>query len=181
MVRKVRLATFILVVLALLLGVTALTVAAAGPTNNNTNAAGTANSSNNAAGLMNIDLQHAMPINNQPFTIPANTVLWYSFNYTGGHPGSPAAVTVMLLNGNRGNLAFSVWTPEQAADMTNQKAIGKGTPVKLNCNLQTCPSTDLVWNGAFFASGTYYVEVFNPNSNAVTATLTVQGGNVTLQ
>lgn len=157
MLQKVRLITVFLVALALLIGASP-PVSATGPTN--------------------IDLQHAQPINNQQMTFPANSVLWFSFYYPGGSVGNRPPVTAMLLNGNAGHLAFKVWTPEQAADMTNQVAIGQGTPVNVNCRIRTCPSADLQWEGAFFTAGTYYLEVFNNNPNDVVGTLTVQGNGV---
>lgn len=158
MLRKVRLVTIFLVVAALLLSAGAL-ASAAGPTN--------------------IDLQHAMPVTNQQITIPANGVLWYSFHYPGGTPGNRPPVMVTLLNGNVMHLSFKVWTPEQAADMRNEVAIGQGTPAKLNCRISTCPPPDLVYQGAFFTAGTYYVEVFNHNPYDVTSALIVQGSGVT--
>ncbi len=159
MLKKMCLVIVVSAVLALLVSLTPLPAAAAGPTN--------------------IDLQHALPISNQSITIPANSVLWYSFRYPGGTVGNKPTVTVTLLNGNNAHLSFMVWTPEQAADMTNEVAIGKGTPVKLNCNLFSCPSPDLVYQGQFFTPGIYYVEVFNTNPFAVNATLMVQGNGVT--
>ncbi len=159
MFKKICLVAAVLAVLAVLVSITPLTAAAAGPTN--------------------IDLQHAMPISNQSINLPAYGVLWYSFRYPGGSVGNKPTVTVTLLNGNNSNLKFMVWTPEQAADMTNEVAIGQGTPAKLNCNLYNCPSPDLVYQGEFYTAGIYYVEVFNSNPYPVTATLTVQGDGVT--
>ncbi len=89
-------------------------------------------------------------------------------------------MTITLVNGNSDNLAFSLWTPEQAADMTDQVAIGKGTPSHVDCNISSCPSADLTWQGSFHTSGTYYIEVFNANPNSVTVQLLVQGDGVTL-
>ncbi len=159
MFRKICLVAVVLAVLAVLVSITPFTAAAAGPTN--------------------IDLQHALPISNQPITIPAYGVLWYSFRYPGGSVGNKPTATVTLLNGNSGHLAFMVWTPEQAADMTNEIAIGQGTAARLNCKIFDCPSPDLVYQGQFYTAGIYYVEVFNTNSYPVTATLTVQGDGVT--
>ncbi len=159
MFRKICEVAVVLAVLAGLVSITPLSAAAAGPTN--------------------IDLQHALRISNQAITIPADSVLWYSFRYPGGSVGNKPTATVTLLNGNNNKLKFMVWTPEQAADMTNEVAIGQGTPAQLNCKLYNCPSPDLVYQGQFFTPGTYYVEVFNTNPYPVTATLTVSGDGVT--
>jgi hypothetical protein len=158
MLRKVRLATFLLVGLVLLFSTGAL-ASAAGPTN--------------------IDLQHALPITNQQITLPTYSALWFSFYYPGGTPGNRPPVTVTLLNGNAYHLSFKVWTPEQAREMRNEVPIGQGTPPRLNCRISTCPSPDLAYQGAFFTPGTYYVEVFNYTPVAVTATLLMQGSGVT--
>ncbi len=134
----------------------------------------------------NLDLQHAASINNQPITIPANTTLWYKFAYAGSTPGNRAPITITLWNGNSGHLAFDLWTPEQAADMTGEKTIGRGTVQNINCDTGIprrngdCQSDYLFWQGSFYTAGTYYAEVFNNNSNPVTAQLVVQGSGITL-
>lgn len=141
---------------------------------------GAAPPSASIAGPTNVDLQHAALVDNQSITVPSNTILWYRFDYAGSAAGNPSVITITLANGNSDNLAFSLWTPEQAADMTDQVAIGKGTPSHLDCSLSSCPSADLTWKGSFHTPGTYYIEVFNSNPNAVTVGLLVQGDGVIL-
>ncbi len=162
--KKIHLVTIVLLVLAVLLAVTVLTAAAAGPTN--------------------VDLQHAQPVNNQPFTIPANGALWFSFGYAGDR----STISVQLVNGDAAHLLFDVWTPAQVLDIANEHPIGRGTAMGVNCDTgrpqpnSSCRTPDLFWQGNFNTSGTgtYYVEVFNPNANPVNTQLLVTGSGVTL-
>ncbi len=161
--KKIRLVAIIVTVLAVLLGASALTAAAAGPTN--------------------VDLQHAQSINNQPFTIPAKGVLWFSFKYAGDR----STISVQLINGDTSHLLFDVWTPTQALDLANEHPIGRGTAMGVNCDTgrpapnSSCRTPDTFWQGNFNSTGagTYFVEVFNPNSNPVNTQLVVTGSGVT--
>lgn len=130
----------------------------------------------------NIDPGHAMVLDNQGHTIPANSSLWYRFNYAGDR----SAITITLLNGTNSGLGFNVFTPAQVGDWWDEKPVGRGTAQTVNCDTGLpeesggCQAYDLSWIGDFNASGTYYVQLVNNNSNATTAQLTIQGDSVTL-
>jgi hypothetical protein len=130
----------------------------------------------------NIDPGHATVIDNQGHMIPANSSLWYRFNYAGDR----SAITVTLANGTNSGLGFNVFTPAQVGDWWDEKPVGRGTAQTVNCDTGQpdesggCQAYDLSWIGDFNASGTYYVQVVNNNANPMTAQLTIQGDGVTL-
>jgi hypothetical protein len=164
--RKMRntrnLRAFIIASLVLLGGVIALPAAAAAPTN--TFPGG------------------AAYIDNHSHTIPANTGLWYRFDYTGRR--TPILLT--LVNGTNSGLEFGVYTPAQISDWWETPPIGRGTPPPLNCETMKpglyggCQGRDLRWSGDFNALSTYYVRVFNHTGSDLSMQLTIQGSGVLL-
>ncbi len=162
MTRTIRVGTIVLGALALLLTVGVLSAAAAGG----------ANTSPATAAV----------IDNQTHTIPANSSLWYRFDYA----GDKSLIIATLVNGNNTGLAFDVFTPGQIGDWFNETPIGRGTSQTVNCDTGApglaggCQSNDLIWTGKFNANGTYYIQVMNNTGSALSFRLTVQGDGVSL-
>ncbi|HZQ08755.1 MAG TPA: hypothetical protein VFD70_19385 [Anaerolineae bacterium] len=129
---------------------------------------------------------HALNLTNQLQTIPANSTIWYRFEYK----GDGSNIRVALLNGVLNGLGFEVYTPAQVReDWWNDKPIGRGTAVGCGVNQPTnsngeplCrpDANDLVWNGSFPLGGTYFVRVVNNTPNAVQYMLTLDGNGVSI-
>ncbi len=162
MTKTLRLGVIVLTVLALLLSVSVLTAAAANGTNDSPTA--------------------AVAPDNQTHTIPANSSMWYRFDYA----GDKSQITVTLVNGNNTGLQFEVFTPAQIGDWADETPIGRGTAQSINCNTGApglsgaCLSNDLIWTGRFNASGTYYVAVMNNTASSQAFQLSIVGDGVAL-
>lgn len=160
--KKMRLVTLFLGGLALLLSLTALPMA--------------------AAGVDNTFPGGAMVIDNQTHSISANGSLWYRFDYAGDR----SQIVLTLPNGNLNQLEFKVYTPAQVGDWWETAPIGRGTGQQINCDTGmpetsgACQADNLTWVGDFNESGTYYVQVVNPNSSALSFNLMIQGSGVSL-
>ncbi|HZQ09522.1 MAG TPA: hypothetical protein VFD70_23295 [Anaerolineae bacterium] len=117
------------------------------------------------------DPDHAIASTSQAQTVPANSSLWYRFEYGGG--GSE--ITAVLPNGVSSKLGFEVFTPTQIAEgWLNSSPVGQGTPRQGCSNNQGgCSSDDLFWRGSFKMNGTYYVRVTNLNPYPVQFTLNI--------
>jgi hypothetical protein len=126
------------------------------------------------------DPNKAVALDGKQQNIPANSALWYSFNYGVLDDGTHPVMTITLANGNQSELSFQVWSPENLNNWWNNTPTGLGTPATVNCDTGevfgqgTCQSSDLTWTGALGASGTYYVRVINSTGNALPAVLTIQ-------
>jgi len=126
------------------------------------------------------DPNKAVALDGKQQSIPANSALWYSFNYGVLDDGTRPVMTITLVNGNQSGLSFQVWSPENLNNWWNNTPTGLGTVTSLDCDngspsgQGTCKSSDLAWKGAFGASGTYYVRVINSTGNGLPAVLTVQ-------
>ena len=160
--KALRIAGMTLAVLAAMLVLGAMTVAAAGP-------------------VANLTPMSAPYIDNQAHPIPANTSLWYRFDYlvnhdTGVHP----VATITLLYGNASGVTFDVWNANTATDTADNTPIGRGGTYQVGTDSGVTTSSNLDWVGAFGDSGTYYVRVTNPNSYDTTAQLTISGDGVSL-
>jgi hypothetical protein len=157
-----RLVTILLAALVALLSLSALPAAAAAPTNTSPGA--------------------AAYIDNQAHSVPANSALWYRFDYAGNR----SQITITLVSGNISGLTFSIFTPAEIASWWNATPVGKGTPQAVSCvtglpvSGSACTGTDLTWSGNFNAGGTYYVELVNNTASAVGFQLTIQGAGVRL-
>jgi hypothetical protein len=165
--KTIRIASAVALGLALLVGLSALTAAAAGPTGVGPSA------------VMNLDnLRH---------TVPADGSLWFRFGYTANETGEEANTTLRMVNGNRNGLSFEVWMPDVISNWPNTQAIGTGTPYAVDCNTGLasaqggCESNDLVWSGTLESSGTYYVRVTNTNPFGTRILLTVKGQGLNLK
>jgi hypothetical protein len=157
--KALRMVGLAMVVVAMLVGFGAMTVAADGP------------------------VSYAAPvsasyIDNQPHTIQANSSALYRFDYTIGD--TRPATTITLLNGNATGLTFEVWTPDMVTDMADNMPIGRANTFNVSNDSGIVQSTDLMWSGAFGASGAYYVRVINPTSAAMSAQLMISGSGVSL-
>ncbi|MBI5301987.1 MAG: hypothetical protein HY868_07605 [Chloroflexi bacterium] len=124
-------------------------------------------------------------IDNQPHPLAANASQWYRFDYgKSTDTGERAVATVRLVNGNNSGVVFEVWPPETVGNTTDNKPVGKGTAMMIDCatgkpsEQGECQTTDLSWSGGFGASGSYFVRVINKNNNPVSFTLTVEGVTV---
>ena len=160
--KRMRLTPLILVALALFGGASALPATAASP----------ANTFPGGAAF----------IDSQSHSIPANTSLWYRFDYSGHR----SQIIVTLVSGTSSGLAFNVYTPAQISNWWQTLPIGRGTPAPLNCATMKsrlygeCQGRDLRWQGDFNASGTYYVQVLNQTGSDLSLLLTIQGSGIVL-
>ncbi len=118
--------------------------------------------------MTNTDPGHALVIDNQTHTIPANTAVWYRFTYA----GDKSDITITLPNGALNGLDFNVWTAQGASDWWDLTPVGRGT-------VHTT-SSDLDWVGLFDFPGTFYVQVINATPGALPAQIMIQGSGVTL-
>ncbi len=128
------------------------------------------------------DPAQAVAIDGSQKSIPANSAQWYSFNYTINTDGSGSTVhpivQIQLANGNASGLSFEVFSPENIGDWWQNVPTGSGTATMVAApDSGMTASPDLNWSGAFGASGTYYVRVWNGNSTATPATLTISWPN----
>ncbi len=181
--------------LALLLGLSALTVSAQGPTGTATPAATSVPGGNPtpaqappaaAAGTNLDDPGRAATLGNAAAAaIPANTAQWFRFDYVTPANTFPAQqVMVRLVNGVTNGLGFEVWSPERMqGNWWENKPVGRGTQEVLPaCNITLpddtvvkCTTNDLTWVGGFGAPGTYYVRVTNNTDKALTPQLIFSG------
>ena len=128
------------------------------------------------------DPAKAVALDGKQQTIPANSAQWYSFNYTINTDGSGSTVhptvQIQLANGNVSGLSFEIFSPENIGDWWNNTPTGTGSPMMVpGDDGSMTQSTNLNWSGAFGASGTYYVRVWNSNSAATPATLMISWPN----
>ncbi len=113
---------------------------------------------------------------NRDQNIPANTSVWYKFDYG----GDKSRVMVVLYNGNVSGLWFAIFTPDQAIKFTEDKFIGRGMTQPILCDQGKCTSNDLVWVGSFGTPGTYFIRVTNPNDKPWTFKLHIEGDNINI-
>lgn len=126
---------------------------------------------------------NAMIIDNQAHAIPANGNVWFRFDY---NATDRTIATITLPNANNGKLGFEVWTPDSVNNVFDNKPIGRGSLVGVACNSDdsssqgTCVSNDLTWTGAFASSGTFYIRVLNSSSDVMNVTLRISGVGVSM-
>jgi hypothetical protein len=160
--KALRMTGMTLAVLAALLVLGAMTVAAQGP-------------------VANLTPMSAPYIDNQAHPIPADTSVWYKFDYSVNHDtGVRPITTITLLYGNASGVTFDVWDANTATDTADNTPIGRGGTYTVNTDSGTITSSNLDWVGALGDSGTYYVRVTNPNSYDTTAQLMISGDGVSL-
>lgn len=177
-----RVAGALALVLALLVGLGALTVSAQGPTTTPTPAQAPPAA---ASGTFKDDPATANTLGNSVGSIPANSAAWFRFDYdTAGNQVPRPMVTVRMLNGVQNGLNYEIWSPERMQpNWFDNVPVGRGTvevipdcTVTLPDNTITrCTTNDLTWLGGFGAQGTYYIRVVNNTNNAVAPAFIVSG------
>jgi hypothetical protein len=160
--KALRMAGMTLAVLAAMLVLGVMAVAAAGP-------------------VANLTPMNASYIDNQAHPIPANTSVWFKFDYSVNHDTNVHPVTTLtLLYGNVSNVSFDVWDANTASDTVDNIPIGRGGTYTVDTDSGVITSSNLDWVGAFGDSGTYYVRVTNNNSYDTTAQLMISGDGINL-
>lgn len=119
-------------------------------------------------------------IDTQVHTLNGNQPALYRFDYVIPDPTSRPfpLTTIRLPNGLNSGLNFEVWTVDEITDVVNNHPVGRGSPERIRCDVTEtnpegwCTTGDMIWIGAFGASGAYYVRVLpstlympNPNTN----------------
>jgi hypothetical protein len=120
------------------------------------------------------DPAKAVVLNGAQQTISANSAMWFRFDYGLNDDGTRPVKTITLANGNLNGLTFQVYAPELVSDWQDNHPTGVGAPIMVACDSGLCASNDLVWQGAFGSTGTYFVRVINNSGQAVPAVLTIQ-------
>ncbi len=169
--------------LALLLGLSALTVSAQGPTATPTPAQAPPAA---AAGTNLDDPGRAATIGSAVAAIPAHTAQWFRFDYVTPVNDFPRnTVTIRMPNGVNSGLGFEVWSPERMqGNWWDNEPVGRGTQEVLPACTTTlpdgttakCTTNDLTWVGGFAVSAPYYIRVVNDADNALAPQMIV-GGN----
>ncbi|MBM3128356.1 MAG: hypothetical protein FJ009_06930 [Chloroflexi bacterium] len=113
---------------------------------------------------------------NRDQNIPANTSMWYKFDYGGDR----SRIWIQLYNGNVSGIWFAIFTPDQAIHFTDDKFIGRGMTQPVLCDQGRCTGNDLVWVGNFTVPGTYFIRVTNPNDKPWTFKLHIEGDNINI-
>lgn len=101
--------------------------------------------------------------------ITAQSASWYRFSYS-----AEDLKSIRLVYGNKSGLRFQVYSPEILNKWWENDPIGIGMPQMVVCSTGWCKADDLVWTGAFGASGTYYVRVINDFAYDIPAQLTIE-------
>jgi hypothetical protein len=122
-----------------------------------------------AQGPVNTNPWSAVYLDNQGHMIPANTTLWYKFDYNGDR----SAVEIKLFDGVPKQLQFNLYLPDQIGVNSVGNPVGRGMPPS--------GSNDLQWKGLFYGPGTFYIELINNTSGAQPFLLGIAGGGVTLR
>jgi predicted lipoprotein with Yx(FWY)xxD motif len=171
--------------LALLLGLSALTVSAQGPTGTPTPAQAPAAA---AAGTNLDDPGRAATLGNAVAAIPANTAEWFRFDYVTPVNTFPVQqVMARMVNGVTNGLGFEIWSPERMqGNWWENKPVGRGTQEVLPACTVTnpdgttsrCTTNDLTWVGGFGVSGTYYLRVVNNTNSALAPQIIVSGAGL---
>ncbi len=125
----------------------------------------------------NVSPDSAAPLqNNLVQTIPANTFLWYRFDYQGASP-----IAVSLADGKRSDVYFRIYTADQAKQVDTSSAyLAQGGAAAADCSGGKCMLGDMSWAGALPGSGTYYVQVYNASPNAMSFRLLLEGEGISL-
>jgi hypothetical protein len=113
---------------------------------------------------------------NREQAIPANTSMWYKFDYGGDR----SRILMVLYNGAISGIWFAVFTPEQAINFTDDKFVGRGMTSPVLCDQGKCTGNDFVWVGNFSVPGTYFIRVTNPNDKPWTFKFHIEGENINI-
>ena len=104
--------------------------------------------------------------------LAADQWAWYTFEYA----GDGSQITVQMGVDANSPAAFSVWTPADVAQWTQDgtvRPVGRGST-------DNALGGDLVWTGNFNTSGAYYVVVANANATPSSYLLKISGNGVWL-
>ncbi len=101
---------------------------------------------------------------------------WYKFDYG----GDKSRIFIALANAKAWGLEFTIFTPEQAINFTDNKFIGRGMPPTIVCDAGKCTSNDMVWIGSFGVPGTYFIKVWNITDKPLTTRLHIEGDNINI-
>jgi hypothetical protein len=113
---------------------------------------------------------------NRDQSIPANSSVWYKFDYGGDR----SRIMMVLYNGTISGIWFAIFTPDQAINFTDDKFIGRGMTSPVLCDQGKCTGNDFVWVGNFSVPGTYFIRVTNPNNKPWTFKLHIEGENINI-
>jgi hypothetical protein len=122
----------------------------------------------------------AAPINGTAAMIPANSAMWFKFDYSPTDSNAHPVVTITMVNGAQSGLRFEVYTPGELNQWWDNTPIGRGTTTSVSCDTGEvagnggCTSNDLTWSGSFTDGGTYYVRVVNTNDSPASAVLAIR-------
>lgn len=123
--------------------------------------------------VMTDDPGKSAVIDGKQKTLPANSAMWFRYNYNIGESAHPVNL-VRLLNGAKNGFKFEVYSPEILGEWWRNDPIGVGTIEMQACDTGWCQTSNLSWSGAFGASGTYFVRVFNDTTFDLPFQLTLQ-------
>lgn len=102
-------------------------------------------------------------------TVGGNSQQWFRFDYS----GDKSLITAWLDSARAGDLAFSIYTPDEIAAWINGDplvSIGQGT---------NGGGHDLLWTGRFNFHGAFYLVVQNNSADSISFRVNVTGDAVT--
>ncbi len=123
-----------------------------------------------AQGPANTSPYTAVYFDNRPHYIPANSSLWYRFDYA----GDKSLILMKMFGATNSGVDFNIYANGQ------ETPFGRGTAINVPCDAGKCPAPDLTWKGATPIGGTYYIEVTNSNSKPLIFYLVIAGERVAL-
>ncbi len=130
-----------------------------------------------AQGPINDDPVRALYMYDRPYSVPANTWVWFKFDFSGDRT---KLIQITLVNGHELGLDFRLYTQEQLERFSDDKFVGRGNVINVPCEQGKCESQHLFWQGTFNLAGTYYVAVMNPKNVAIPFHILISGEGVSL-
>jgi hypothetical protein len=126
---------------------------------------------------INDDPVRALYMYDRPYTVPANTWIWFKFDYSGDRT---KLILITIPNGHNVGLDFRLYTEEQVVHINDDKFVARGNVAMVPCDTGKCESPDLNWQGTFNLAGTFYVAVINPKNVSVPFHILISGEGVSL-
>lgn len=126
---------------------------------------------------INDDWVRAYYMYDRPYSVPANTWVWFKFDSDGDRSKS---IEITLVNGSQLGLDMRIYTQDQVNRFSDDKFIGRGNVIQVPCDTGKCDSQHLFWKGSFNVGGTYYVAVMNPKNFAIPFRILINGEGVSL-
>ncbi len=130
-----------------------------------------------AQGPINDDPVRALYMYDRPYSVPANTWVWFKFDYSGDRT---KLIQITLVNGHELGLDFRLYTEEQVIHISDDKFVARGNVINVPCEQGKCESQHLFWQGTFNLAGTYYVAVMNPKNITIPFRILITGEGVSL-